>query len=83
MQTLFLRLSKQREVMPVLGRQRSQKYWVERYYLNSVLPKERLIKRLQAGGKEESAQGVGLEIDKVQEALTAAHQYLSSISTQQ
>ncbi|KIM45032.1 hypothetical protein M413DRAFT_441675 [Hebeloma cylindrosporum] len=35
----------------------------------------------KAGGKEESAQGVGLEIDKVQEALTAAHQYLSGIST--
>jgi len=81
MQTLFLRLSRQREVMPVLGHQRSQKYWVERYHLNSESPKERLIKRLQAGGKEESAQGVGLNDDKVQEALAAAREYLSSIST--
>jgi hypothetical protein len=41
------------------------------------------MKLIQAGGKEESAQGVGLEVDKVQEAMTAAHQYLSSLSIQQ
>jgi hypothetical protein len=65
----------------VLGPPRSQKYWAERYCLNLGSPKERLIKRLQAGGKEESAQGVGLNDDQVQEALAAARQYLSSIST--
>lgn len=33
---------------------------------------------LQAGGKEDSAQGVGIEVLRVDEALTAANEYLSS-----
>ncbi|KAF8161022.1 tRNA synthetases class II (A)-domain-containing protein [Crassisporium funariophilum] len=33
----------------------------------------------KAGGKEDSAQGIGLSDDKIEDALTAARQYLSTI----
>jgi len=34
---------------------------------------------LQAGGKEDSYQGVGTNVDKVDEALAVAKDYLSTI----
>jgi len=34
---------------------------------------------VQAGGKEDSAQGVGLNADKLEDALTAARDYISTI----
>jgi hypothetical protein len=34
------------------------------------------LNHLQAGGKEDSSQGVGTNVDKVGEALAAAKEYL-------
>lgn len=35
---------------------------------------------LQAGGKEDSAQGVGTEVDKLDDAVAAARQYISQFA---
>jgi len=57
------------------------KFWEERYVSIITLRLRFTFLIQQAGGKEDSAQGVGIYKDKVEEALTAAKSYHSGITS--